>query len=102
MTHAITTHILCEKQSPHRWLLSSVLSLIITIIYGIPIIVLIYLILPLVLGPESPDKLGVVLPHEHLLLDFRKAKIRPQYLPQDAIRDLSLEMNNLGKIRQYL
>ena len=77
---------------------NSVLSLIITIIYSITII---FLILLLVLGPESPDKLGVVLPHEHLLLDFRKAEIRPQYLPQDAIRDLSLEMNNLGKIRQY-
>ena len=95
MASDVKSKVLTGLYSQHY---NSVLSLIITIIYSIPII---FLILPLVLGPESPDKLGVVLPHEHLLLDFRKAEIRPQYLPQDAIRDLSLEMNNLGKIRQY-
>jgi phosphotriesterase-related protein len=50
-----------------------------------------------VLGPISPEELGIVLPHEHLLLDFKQAFISRD--PDSS--KLSFCMENLGTIRQY-
>ena len=56
-----------------------------------------------VLGLVSPDELGVVLPHEHLLLDFGNAWTPkpPEYGDTGDIKDLPLTIENLGAIRQY-
>ena len=54
-----------------------------------------------VLGLISPDELGVVLPHEHLLLDFRLALRDPEYDGYSSLTDLEFKLENLGKIRQY-
>lgn len=54
------------------------------------------------LGPVSPDVIGIVLPHEHLLLDFGQAwSPKPPEYGSDDIRDLPLTIENLGAIRQY-
>ena len=42
----------------------------------------------------------MVLPHEHMLLNFEGAVRKPEYGP-DNMADLSLEVKNLGKIRQF-
>ena len=53
----------------------------------------------IVLGPVNPEELGLVLPHEHLFIDFQKTT---QPLPNEAIKDVnSLALSNLGNIRQY-
>ncbi|CAI8030936.1 Phosphotriesterase-related protein, partial [Geodia barretti] len=54
-----------------------------------------------VLGPMEPGQLGVTLPHEHLLLDFTDATMDPGYCRADELAMLKLEMQNLGKIRQF-
>ena len=48
----------------------------------------------IVLGPVEPSSLGVILPHEHFLVDFRQAVVKPE-------RDLELVMENLGVIRRF-
>ena len=53
-----------------------------------------------VLGPVDPESLGVVLPHEHLLVDMRYFLMPPEYGPND-MRDKKISMETLGKIRQY-
>lgn len=53
------------------------------------------------LGTLDPSDLGVVLPHEHLLLDFRKAQRDAEYGIQTNISDLTFKLENLGKIRQF-
>ena len=54
-----------------------------------------------VLGPMEPGQLGVTLPHEHLLLDFTGAVTDPDYVSPDQLAGLKLEIQNLGKIRQF-
>lgn len=49
----------------------------------------------------EPSELGVTLPHEHLLLDFTGAMCDPRYCSFDEVAGLKLEIQNLGKIRQY-
>ena len=53
-----------------------------------------------VLGPVDPGDLGITLTHEHLLLEYGTALMKPQYGPDD-LADLELKMENLGKIRQF-
>lgn len=52
------------------------------------------------LGPISPEVLGIVLPHEHLLLDFKAAHRCTEYGNED-LTDLPFAVENMGKIRQY-
>ena len=54
----------------------------------------------LALGPVPPNELGVVLPHEHLFLDFLKGQQPCNYL-NESIKDLHLTLGNMGRIRQY-
>ena len=49
----------------------------------------------------EPGQLGVTLPHEHLLLDFTDATMDPGYCRAEELAMLKLEMQNLGKIRQF-
>ena len=53
-----------------------------------------------VLGPMDPSELGRTLTHEHLVLDFRGAAMKPEYGPDNPV-DLELKMENLGKIRHF-
>ena len=53
-----------------------------------------------VLGVKEPNELGVVLPHEHMLLNFDGAVMKPEYGP-DNLAELSFDLKNLGKIRQF-
>ena len=47
----------------------------------------------------DPDDLGFVLPHEHLFLDFQRAK---QPLPNKDMKDVELlSLGNIGNVRQY-
>jgi phosphotriesterase-related protein len=50
----------------------------------------------------SPDDLGPVLPHEHLLLDFHAA-LQPPPPPytSEEVSDLDFQMENMGIIRQF-
>ena len=52
-------------------------------------------------GTLDPCDLGVVLPHEHMLLDFRKAQQDAEYGMQTDLSDLTFKLENLGKIRQF-
>lgn len=52
-------------------------------------------------GAIGPVELGVVLPHEHMLLDFQKALQPPEYGTPTDLSDLTFELRNLGKIRQF-
>ena len=54
-----------------------------------------------VLGVKEPEELGVVLPHEHVLLNFEGAVKKPEYGEDGDMAKLSFEMKNLGKIRQF-
>ena len=56
---------------------------------------------PIVAGPIEPKNLGVVLPHEHLLLDFQCSFRDAEYGNQSDISDLTIELKNLGKIRHF-
>lgn len=51
-----------------------------------------------VLGVVSPDNLGVTLPHEHLLVDFRIGILPP---PPGRDGDLPFSLRNLGYIRRF-
>ena len=55
-----------------------------------------------VLGRVPPSDLGVVLPHEHILVDFSKGLV-PHPLLRDgrAPLDLPITMDNLGFIRRF-
>ena len=55
-----------------------------------------------VLGKVPCEELGVVLPHEHILVDFSRGLVPHQPLPDG--RDLShlpLTMSNLALIRRF-
>lgn len=52
-------------------------------------------------GAIDPKDLGVVLPHEHMLLDFQFAAKEAEYGTQKNLSDLTFELKNLGKIRQF-
>ena len=52
-------------------------------------------------GVEEASDLGSVLPHEHLLLDFQKAFKEAEYGMNKDLKDLTFELKNLGKIRQF-
>ncbi|XP_064405366.1 phosphotriesterase-related protein-like [Halichondria panicea] len=57
-----------------------------------------------VLGPRDPSELGMVLPHEQPLVDLRKLFSPPRPAFQDLVGDISdldLQIQNLGKIRQF-
>ncbi len=55
-----------------------------------------------VLGPiDDPQSLGVVLPHEQLLLDLSFLFKEPEYGVEKDIADLTFELKNLGKIRHF-
>lgn len=69
---------------------------------------------PLVLGPVESSKLGVVLPHEHVLVDFTKGVVEHPLGPamgeeeerrkkkeEKRIKGLELTMDNLGVIRRF-
>ena len=54
-----------------------------------------------VTGPMAPQDLGVVLPHEYTLVDTLWALKDAEYGMQKDLSDLSFELQNLGKIRQF-
>ena len=54
-----------------------------------------------VTGPMAPQDLGVVLPHEYTLVDTLWALKDAEYGLQKDLSDLSFELHNLGKIRQF-
>jgi len=55
-----------------------------------------------VLGPVPSSELGVVLPHEHVLVDFSRAYVEgPPLRDGSAMRDLKLTVENMGVIRRY-
>lgn len=56
---------------------------------------------PTVTGPMAPQDLGVVLPHEYTLVDTQWALKDAEYGMQKDLSDLSIELRNLGKIRQF-
>lgn len=54
-----------------------------------------------VLGLKEPQELGVVLPHEHMLLNFDSAVTKPDY-GKETLASLSLDdVKNLGMIRYF-
>lgn len=53
-----------------------------------------------VLGPVDASKLGITLTHEHILVDFSAALMKPEY-GCDCLSDLDLKMENLGKVRHF-
>ena len=58
--------------------------------------------LPTVMGGVSPTELGVILPHEHILVDFSRGLM--PYPPFPDGRDpamFSLSMENLGFIHRF-
>lgn len=52
-------------------------------------------------GPIEPDSLGAVMTHEHLLMDFKEALTEAKYGINTNLADLTFELKNLGKIRQF-
>ena len=50
-----------------------------------------------VLGPVEADKLGHILPHEHILMEFPEPESKPLY---PELRDRSVTMDLLGKLRR--
>lgn len=54
----------------------------------------------IVLGPVDASKLGITLTHEHILVDFSAALMKPEY-GCDCLSDLDLKMENLGKVRHF-
>ena len=55
---------------------------------------------PAVLGPVDPSEVGVVLPHEHLFINFSGAATVPAF-GADSVADLSFSLENYGKILQF-
>ena len=56
----------------------------------------------LVLGPVPSSELGVVLSHEHLLVDFSHGIVTgPAHRCGRSMRDLELVMENVGIIRKF-
>ncbi len=54
------------------------------------------------LGPVPPSELGVVLPHEHILVDFSKGLVPHPLLPDGRdVAALPLAMENMGIVRRY-
>lgn len=53
-----------------------------------------------VLGPVSPDQLGVTLPHEHILIDLRCWWIDPPEASLKAIAREPVSLANLGILRR--
>jgi len=54
----------------------------------------------IVTGLIDPDNLGVTLTHEHILLDFSTALLKPDF-GDECLENLDIKMENLGKIRHY-
>ena len=57
-----------------------------------------------VLGPVSPDSLGVTLPHEHMFYDFTSLLTSPNIrgnMVSLLNPDSQIYLKVLGKIRQY-
>ena len=52
-----------------------------------------------VLGAVSPSDLGVTLPHEHLLVDFRRGLLPPPSGRRE--NDLPFTLEDLGHIRRF-
>ena len=52
-------------------------------------------------GPCEARDLGVVLPHEHMLLNFQGATTPAEYGVERGLSDLTFELKNLGKIRHF-
>ena len=52
-----------------------------------------------VLGPVSPDALGPVMAHEHLLIDFSSMFKPPSDASQQALADEPITLSNLGWVR---
>ena len=58
---------------------------------------------PIVCGPMEPSQLGVVLPHEQPMCDLTGLLKEPDsgFGSGEPLTDLTMTMENLGKIRQY-
>lgn len=52
-------------------------------------------------GEVSAQELGVVLPHEHMLLDFQAALKPAEYGLETDLTNLTFDLKNLGKIRHF-
>ena len=53
-----------------------------------------------VLGPISPDRLGITLPHEHILIDLRCWWVDPPEASLKAIAWQPVSLANLGVLRR--
>ena len=51
-----------------------------------------------VLGPIQPEKLGVTLTHDHVLLDLAPILAEPSEPSKKALFDAPLTLSNLGQI----
>ena len=54
-----------------------------------------------VLGPISPDQLGVTLTHEHMLIDLSVLHEPPEDASGKAAFEAPVSMENVGRIRHY-
>ena len=55
-----------------------------------------------VLGDVASSELGVILPHEHIMVDFNKGFLSHPLLPDGRnLADLQLTLENMGLIRRY-
>ena len=59
---------------------------------------MVLLLLHVVTGLCEAGDLGVVLPHEHMLLNFQGASTPAEYGLDRELSDLTFELKNLGKI----
>ena len=72
-------------------------------------IIVMCLIFPSVLGPVDASQLGVVLPHEHILVDFTRGVVEhplegttaAEKEKEERIKNLELTMENQGLIRRF-
>ncbi len=53
-----------------------------------------------VLGPIAPETLGITLPHEHLLIDFRVMFVEPAAASDQGRAWAPVSLGNLGWVRQ--
>ncbi len=53
-----------------------------------------------VLGLVKPDKLGIVLPHEHVFIDLRNQFSEPQEISKKILADQQVNIHNLGILKR--
>lgn len=53
-----------------------------------------------VLGPISGDRLGIVLPHEHIFIDLRNQFNEPEEISKRVLVNQQVDIDNLGILRE--